>query len=134
MIKNHLFGYSRFLLTLVLVSTVVLLSGCCSTFCYKDVVYQFDIPSSPSDCPAGTVFRNDLTGGVSHSGGAGIVDRDGGASIVDRKKKKLIKKYCDETQCTASEEATGPMVANWHKSRSNKILIASQKCESKGSN
>jgi hypothetical protein len=148
MIKNHLFGYGRLLLTLVLVSTVVLLSGCCSTFCYKDVVYQFDIPSKDKDCPRSTTYTvmdwqtnrpgcpsedTQSASIVVRDGGAGIIDRDGGAGIIDRDECD-IRRFCDASRCSNGVEPNSPVFIDWDTSASRKVLVAKRNCvDSQGS-
>ncbi len=65
--------YIIIILLILLLIALYLLWACKNDI--SDVEFNYDVPQSQSDCPAGSVIR---------SGGAGVIDRSGGAGVVDR--------------------------------------------------
>ena len=90
--------YIAILLLILLAIALYLLWECKNDV--RDVEFNYDVPQTQSDCPAGSEIR---------SGGAGVVDRSGGAGVVDRN-GSTVDDYCDPDPCVLDETPIDPPV------------------------
>lgn len=104
------FGILKSILT---AAGILTLGGC--TGC-TDVAYDYNIPDTDAQCPAGMDFR---------SGGAGIVDRSGGSGIVDRN-GSAVQNYCYAPTCP-NPDFTQPAEMEWHLD-SHQVVVADPHC------
>lgn len=83
----------------------------------SDIRYEYDIPESQQECPAGMTFR---------SGGSVIKDRSGGSVIKDRDAQP-VRSYCEEADCPGGNWSQEAPLMDWHLDKGD-YVVANRTC------